>query len=80
MAYTRKSAEERIAVIDKKIDSLNQRITADQIKIAELTKKKDDILNPQPRKRKVTATAIINKAKEAGMTDAEIAAKLGIEL
>lgn len=80
MAYARKPAEERVAIIDKKIDSLKQRIAADQIKITDLEKKKENILNPQPRKRKVTATAIINKAKEAGLTDAEIAAKLGIEL
>lgn len=80
MAYARKPAEERVATIDKKIDSLKQRIAADQIKITDLEKKKENILNPQPRKRKVTATAIINKAKEAGLTDAEIAAKLGIEL
>lgn len=80
MAYTRKSTDERIAVIDKKIEACKHRIESDQNKIAELNAKKDRILNPQPRKRKMTATTIINKAKEAGLTDAEIAAKLGIEL
>lgn len=80
MAYTRKSVEERVAIIDNKIDTCKRKIESEQHKIDELLLKKTRILNPQPRKRKTSATAIINKAKEAGMTEAEIAERLGIEL
>lgn len=80
MAYIKKPAEERIAEIDKKIDACKKRIESNQKKINELNTKKNNILNPQPRKRKITASVIISKAKEAGMTEEEIAAKLGIEL
>ena len=80
MAYTKKSVEERIAVIDKKIESCKQRIESDRKKIDELTAKKDRILNPQSHKEVDAAVAIINKAKAAGLTESEIAEKLGIEL
>lgn len=69
-----RSKEERIAEIDKKIEGHKQNIAA-------LEKKKDAILNPKTRARKLTSvTSIVKKAKESGMSSDEIAAKLGIEL
>lgn len=70
----RRSAEERIAEIDKKI-------AAHEANIATLKKKKEAILNPKPRRSKAAGMkALITKAKESGMTNEQIAEKLGITL
>lgn len=70
----RRPADERIAEIDKKID-------AHKAAIEKLESKKKTILNPKPRASKAAGLKIlISKAKEAGMTNEEIAEKLGISL
>lgn len=69
-----RTKEERIAEIDKKIDAHKKSIVT-------LEAKKEAILNPKPRTRKAkSVSAIIAKAKEAGLTPEEIAAKLGVEI
>lgn len=68
-----RTKEERAAEIDKKIEF-------HESKIATLKAKKEEILNPKPKKRKPrSVAAVIAKAKEAGMNPEEIAQKLGIE-
>lgn len=70
----RRPAEERIAEIDKKIAGHKEAIK-------KLETKKHTILNPKPRASKAAGLkALISKAKEAGMTNEEIAEKLGISL
>lgn len=70
----RRPAEERIAEIDKKIAGHKEAIK-------KLEAKKHTILNPKPRASKAAGLkALISKAKEAGMTNEEIAEKLGISL
>lgn len=70
----RRPAEERIAEIDKKI-------AGHKSAIAKLEAKKNTILNPKPRASKAAGLkALISKAKEAGMSNEEIAEKLGISL
>jgi hypothetical protein len=69
----RRSAEERVAEIDAKI-------ATHQEAIEKLQAKKEEILNPKPRLSKAAKMkAILNVAKESGMTPEEIAEKLGIE-
>ena len=70
----RRPAEERIAEIDKKIAGHKEAIK-------KLEAKKHTILNPKPRASKAAGLkALLSKAKEAGMTNEEIAEKLGISL
>lgn len=70
----RRPAEERIAEIDKKI-------AGHKDAIQKLEAKKNTILNPKPRASKAAGLkALISKAKEAGMSNEEIAQKLGISL
>jgi len=69
----RKSAEERIAILDKKI-------SAHKANIEMLEAKKTAILNPAPRKKKATIKNILAIAKENGLSEEDIAKKLGIEL
>ena len=70
----RRPAEERSAEIDKKIAGHKEAIK-------KLEAKKHTILNPKPRASKAAGLkALISKAKEAGMTNEEIAEKLGISL
>lgn len=70
----RRPAEERIAEIDKKIAGHKEAIK-------KLEAKKHTILNPKQRASKAAGLkALISKAKEAGMTNEEIAEKLGISL
>lgn len=45
-----------------------------------LETKKSIILNPAPRKRKATIKNLIALAKEKGMSEEEIARKLGIKI
>lgn len=67
------SKEEKIADIDKKIETHKANIIA-------LEEKKEAILNPQPRKRPASIKSIIDLAKSNGMTPEEIAKKLGMKL
>lgn len=67
MARTRRSAEERAAVIDEKI-------TKKKAELAKLEAQKQKILHP------VTMKAVISKARQAGLSAEEVAEKLGIEL
>lgn len=62
-----KSLEERIVLIDSKIEKK-------KAEIAELEKKKYQLLHP------VTMKDVMDKAKEAGLSPKEIAEKLGLEL
>ena len=69
----RKSKEERIAILDSKI-------AAHKANIEMLEARKSAILNPTPRKRKATLKNIMALAKEKGMSEEEIASKLGLQL
>lgn len=62
-----KTVEERIAIIDEKIAKKQAEIDA-------LETQKQKLLHP------VTMRAVMTKAKEAGMSAEEIAAKLGLEI
>jgi len=68
-----KSKEERLAILDKKI-------AAHKANIEMLEARKTTILNPAPRKKKTTLKNILTIAKEKGLSEEEIAKKLGIEL
>ena len=68
----RRPAEERIAEIDKKI-------AGHKDAIQKLEAKKNAILNPRASKA-AGLKALISKAKDAGMSNEEIAQKLGISL
>lgn len=68
----RRSAEERIAEIDKKI-------AGHEKALATLRAKKEAILNPKPRPSKsARMKAISTIAKETGMSEEEVIKKLGI--
>lgn len=69
----RKSKEERIAILDSKI-------AAHKANIEMLEAKKSAILNPAPRKRKATLKNLMTLAKEKGLSEEEIASKLGLQL
>ena len=73
MARIVRPVEERIAEIDKKINSY-------KALIASLEEREHRILNPKPRKKIASVSGVIAKAKEAGMKPEEIAKKLGIEI
>lgn len=69
-----KTKEERLAEIDEKIKH-------HQKCIDNLTKQKESILNPKPRNRRDRlVSSIVAMAKEHGMTDEEIAERLGVKL
>lgn len=77
----RRSAEERIAEIDAKIAGCKTAIAKQEEKISVLEQKKQAILNPVPRISKAgQLKELMNKAKESGMTNEEIAEKLGIKI
>ena len=63
----RKTVDERIALIESKIEKK-------RAEIDELEAQKEKLLHP------VTMKAVMAKVKEAGLTPEEIAEKLGIEL
>lgn len=63
----RRTNEERIALIDEKI-------AKKQAEISALEAQKEKILHP------VTMKAVMMKAKESGLSAAEIAEKLGLEI
>lgn len=68
-----RSKEERIAEIDKKIAHHKECIKALEVK-------KEAILNPKPRTRvSKSFNTLIKKAKESGLTNEQIAEKLGIK-
>lgn len=70
----RRSIEERVSEIDKKI-------AFHQAAVRKLEEKKQSILNPKPRNSDASKMkALLFKAKEAGMSVDEIAEKLGFEL
>ena len=62
----RKTVEERVALID-------QRIEKKKVEIAALEAQKNKLLHP------VTMKTVMAKAKEAGLSPEEIAEKLGLE-
>lgn len=77
----RRSAEERVAEIDAKIATCKVTIAKQEEKIAALEVKKQAILNPVPRVSKAgQLKELLNKAKASGMTNEEIAEKLGITI
>ena len=77
----RRSAEERVAEIDAKIATFKATIAKQEEKIAALEVKKQAILNPVPRVSKAgQLKELLNKAKASGMTNEEIAEKLGITI
>lgn len=62
-----RTIEERIAIIERKIAKR-------QDEIATLEAQKQKLLHP------INMKTVMNKAKEAGLTPADIAEKLGIEI
>lgn len=77
----RRPAEERVAEIDSKIATCKATIAKQEERIAALEQKKQAILNPVPRISKAgQLKELLNKAKESGMTNEEIAEKLGIKM
>jgi len=68
-----RSKEERIAILDSKI-------AAHKANIEILESKKTLIMYPKTRKRKTTLKSLIAIAKEKGLTEEDIAKKLGITL
>jgi hypothetical protein len=73
MARSVKTAEQRVAEIDAKI-------AAHKSNIATLEAKKEAILNPKSRAKRVTIKTVIDKAKADGMSPEDIAKKLGIKI
>ena len=67
----RRSAEERIAELEKKIEIKKGEIAKLELKI-------EAIKNPKPRAVRTSMKSVLDKAKEAGLTPEEIAEKLGI--
>lgn len=70
---TRRSKEELLSEIDKKIASYKERIT-------KLEEKKQRMINPPPRKKTVSSKKIIDLAKANGLSLEEIAEKLNIDI
>jgi hypothetical protein len=68
----RRTTEERIAEIEKKIE-------AHKSNIATLEARKKAILSPKTRKAPLSMSAVMKKAKEKGYTAKDIAKKLDIE-
>lgn len=71
----RRPAEERALEVEKKIKDHKE-------VIKKLEEKREAILHPKAKRKKgaVALKAIVDKAKESGMTVDEIAAKLGISI
>jgi hypothetical protein len=72
MARETRSKEVRIAELDTKIAKYKELIVG-------LEAKKEAILNPPLRAKRLTAKTVIDAAKESGMSPEEIAKKLGIK-
>lgn len=73
MARVIRSADERIAEIDAKIEK-------HKADIKSLEAKKDAILNPKPRKARMTTKSVADLAKKAGMKPEEMLEKLGLKI
>lgn len=73
MARTNRTKEERIAEIDRRIEKHKS-------DIASLEAKKNAILNPKPRKARMTTKTVIDIAKKAGLTPEEMLKKLDLKL
>lgn len=73
MPRTIRSKEERIAEIDKKIESHKSTIKT-------LEAKRQAILSPRKRKPRTTAKTVVDMAIKAGMKPTEIMEKLGLEM
>jgi electron transfer flavoprotein alpha/beta subunit len=73
MARSTKTNEQRVAEIDAKI-------AAHKSNIATLEAKKEAILNPKARAKRVTIKTVIDQAKADGMSPEDIAKKLGIKI
>jgi esterase/lipase len=73
MARSTKTNEQRVAEIDAKI-------AAHKSNIATLEAKKEAILNPKARAKRVTIKTVIDQAKADGMSPEDIAKKLGIKV
>ena len=70
----RRSVEERVAEIDKRIGDHKDAIS-------KLEAKKHDLLNPKPRLTKAQKVKmLVDKAGEKGLSPEDIAEKLGITL
>jgi len=69
----RRSKEELIAGIDKKIEYHKKNI-------ASLEAKKKAILSPKPRKTPLSMNAVLKKAKEKGLSAKDIAEKLHLDV
>lgn len=82
MANRKRTTEERLAEVDEKIAFCNKKINEYKEKIKMLQQKKENILNPKPRKRKrkMSFNTVTSIAQENGMTLEEFADKLGIEI
>lgn len=70
---TRRSKEELITEVDKKLAYYKERI-------AKLEEKKERLLNPPARKKTLTSKKIIDAAKANGLTIEEIASKLNVDI
>lgn len=68
-----RTKDERVAELDQKIAYHKQCIKA-------IEQKKSAILNPKKKRTSKSLNAILTKAKAAGLTNEEIAEKLGISL
>ena len=87
----RRSTEEIVAEYDKKIAFHNATLASLETEYAEKVKKhkaaiekleakKETARNRKPRAPRSAANALVAKAKEMGLSDEEIAEKLGIPL
>ena len=72
--------EERLAKIDAQIEAAQKYVERFSSKIEKLNAKKERLLNPPKKAKKATANKLIAKAREMGLSDEEIAEKLGVEL
>lgn len=75
---TEKKLRPRRPIADR-IAELQNKIEKKKSEIVNLESKLVQLKNPSPRaRRKPSMKSVLDKAKEAGMTPAEIAAKLGL--
>lgn len=70
---TRRTREEIVSDIDKKISYHKE-------KIVSLELKKENVLNPKTRKKSLTVKRVLEIAKSEGMTPEDIAEKLGLNI
>lgn len=70
---TRRTKEQLIADIDKKIEYHKSQIV-------KLEEKKVQVLTPRSRKKSLSAKSILDYAKSNGMTLEDIASKLGYKI